>query len=513
MVETISLDNMLMLAHDPLGSTQPTPQLSQGVSEEMGVSLHLPFSNRISDDAYEVLNPEQVKTAQLVRMRLADTHVRALMRLMTLPIRAALENATVTVEDDDAAEEAQFIKDMLFLPEAAGGMKTPFRRVVAQMLLALVDGYSCFELVYKMPTDGPLAGKYTLHKIARRPPTTCTFVVDEHGDYNGFRQRATLHGKAIDEWVSPEHSMYFAAQEEENPFYGVSYFLPAFWHYDKKVKVYYLWHLAAQMNAVPGRVGTEPANASADQKRAFRTALNDYGLGSALRLPLGFEFTENSRKIDLGGFEALINHHNSGMSDSVLARRILGEGSSVVDSPLIDSSTGTAPADEMFILQLTGIMGDLEETINSHLIPKFIDWNFDSGRYPHFGFSTLTDEQKAAVRGMFDSLAAAATVNTQPEFLFELEKRIAGELGLDIDYEALEEDFLAEKDLAAAAREAQVMQTRELASGAAHEPQSAEGVPDPHAASPNAVATSGPPLLLSDIARRLLNGDGHDDSE
>ena len=53
-----------------------------------------------------------------------------------------------------------------------------------------------------------------------------------------------------------------AAQEEERKFYGISFFQSAFYHYDKKVKLYYTAHLAAQRAAVGTRVGTVPQQAT-----------------------------------------------------------------------------------------------------------------------------------------------------------------------------------------------------------------------------------------------------------
>lgn len=537
--------DMLALS-DPLAPGDPEPKLRKGVSEEMGVSLNLPFSNMVTEGQYEVANPEPVTVDRLVNMRRSDAQVRALMRIVTLPVRAALRAAEVQA-DEGGAKEAEFIKQMFELPVTAGGMATPFRHVVNQALLAVVDGYAPFELVYKMPTEGPLAGKYTLHKIARRPPSTVTFVVDDQGEFGGLRQRTTLHGRTIDAIIPRENSFYFAAQEEENPFYGVSYFLPAYWHHDKKVKLYYLMHLAAQMYAVPGRVGTEPPNASKQQKDAFFRALKDYGLGGALRLPTGFEFEEYQRKIDLSQFLSTINHHNTMMSKSVLAQEAMDMGERE-NAPLINN---VAEASDVFMQQVVTIMEDFEAKVNEMLIPKFIDWNFGTTKYPRWQFADLSSEQRDTIHEIFGALATSPSVNVTPDFVFELERSVATELGMeDLDYDGqLKRDFEERKKLELDKDKAQLQQAEAMAEqaeekaknpmpvppglgggpgsatpgGPGRPPGSEDGKVPPHergklppgkagervkrdarASLTEPLDTIGTPLLLSDVARRLV---------
>src|SRR6266567_8147626 len=76
--------------------------------------------------------------------------------------------------------------------------------------------------------------------------------------------------------------------------------------------------------------------------------------------------------------------------------------------------------------------------INHHIITRFIDWNFGSQKYPSFKWGQLTEEQKAAVQQTFDTLAAAGVqANVTPEFMLELEQKMADDLGLEIDYDSI----------------------------------------------------------------------------
>src|SRR3954471_18650984 len=228
------------MAKDNMATPKPRPLVERGFSD------YMPFTEPYQG-SHLVQKRADVTIDQLVSMRQTDGQARALYRLITLPIRAALQNATFVpaenVEGGD--EEAEFIDQLFNLPPNVGGMSVPFTRVVAQMLQAIFDGYAPFELVYDQPTKGPLKGKWTLRKMNYLPADTVKFLVTADGSFDGFRQVTQKPGgKILDIKIPRDACVYYAAQEEENRFYGLSYFQSAYYHYDKKVKLYYLMHLA-----------------------------------------------------------------------------------------------------------------------------------------------------------------------------------------------------------------------------------------------------------------------------
>lgn len=418
------------------------PKPTQGDLEvELGVPMAMPFAmpavlggagwqNRRGDEQILFRNQEPT-VQQLVEMRRKDGQARALYRLLTLPIRAALQNCSFIPAEGDTGE-AEFIENMMTLPSVAGGMKINFHRVVAQALMAIFDGFSAFEQVYWVPSVGPLKGKVTLKKLAFRPADTVYFIIDPNGNYRGFQQKTVFQGRPIDVYIAPENSFYYAANEEESPFYGVSYFESAFYHYDKKVKLYYLAHLAAQNRAVGVRIGKMPAGADMKTKQMFRTALSNFGIAQAMLVPDGYSVEELAKSAQNFDYLPLIEHHDQMMSRSVLAMFLDDDKS----SRLVDFSS---QKDDMFILMEHSIMDELAATFNNYLFPKFIDWNFGSGCYPEFQWGAFTEEQKAAIRVTFNALAIAQQTNVSPEFMFELEKLMAEQIGLEIDYQAIEE--------------------------------------------------------------------------
>lgn len=425
------------------GAPQPT---APPLDEELGLSLHLPFAvpyvdNTSTTNSYEIYRgglEDEPTVRQLVNMRKRDGQARALYRLITLPIRSALKSKKIVPSSDNGIQEAEFIRDMFMLPPALGGMESNLDNFISQVLMALFDGFSAFELVYHVPSYGPLDGRICLKKASHRPSETIKFLVGANGDFEGFRQQTQFAGKTLDVKIPKERAFYFTAQDEERPYYGVSYFQAAFSHYDKKDKLYYLAHLAAQHRAVGSRIGEVPQGASKKDIAGFRAALSDYGFAQGMIIPQGFR-VKNEYPGAVYDFLDIINHHNSQMSKSVLAAFF--DQSQGGDKAIVDFGH---QSDAMFMMMLQAIMTEISDAINDKLIPQFIDWNFGTGEYPKFTWGAFTDDQKSAITTIFDRLATAgAGVNVTPDFMMQLERKVAEDLNLSIDYGAIEEQRAA----------------------------------------------------------------------
>ena len=436
---------------------------AQEMGEEFGTRLDMPFSTawtsptgQVSQELYRP-DDDTPSVSQLMQMRKTDGQARALYRLIVLPIRSALSSVTWTPAEG-GEKEAEFIEQMFTLAPQGGGMTSSLNRVISEMLLAVFDGFSCFEQVYQVPKYGPLKGKIVLRKLAYRPSDTVTFLLDDSGGFDGFRQRAYFKGQTVDIGVPRDRALYFAVQEEERPFYGISYFQSAFYHYDVKRKLYWLAHLAAQHRAVGTRIGEVPNSASDIDKRNFRTALEDFGVMQAMTVPPGFKV---DHQYPGGSFDymQLINHHNSQMSKSVLASFF--DESHGGDKSLVDFGH---QSDALFLMALQAIMGDIAEVINVHLIPKFVDWNFGTAKYPEFTWGPFTDEQKESINETFNKLSVAGqSMTVSEDFMFELEKIMAEDMGLPVDYEAVAAERAEAK--AAAKAQAEAFNARPDAAG------------------------------------------------
>lgn len=400
---------------------------------------------------------------EMVYMIRRDGQARAMLNLLTLPIRAAFaQSEWINPEDGTGEEETAFANLMWKTPSTGGGMSVSSSMFLHQTLMALAHGFSCFEIVRKVPDSGPLAGKVVIDKMGYRDPRTVTFLADEHGNFEGFRQITNFGMRQINVVIPKEDAWYWAANEAENPMYGVSYFEPAFQHYQMKRKLYYISHLAAQLAAVPGRVGEIPLGASPKQIAEFKAGLANFAFNTAMVVPPNFKvnpFNSNSGF----QFQGMIDHHNTMMAGSILAKFLQQDDRQV----LVDNGKADASAD-MFIQLLEAVTGELSESWSTKLMPQFMDYNFGTGIYPRHRFAPLTDANKQAILDIFNAVVAATSLNCTPEFVRVTEEKLAERLGYDIDYEEI-----AKQEQEAAEQQQKMMEEQQAQQQAQAEQQAA----------------------------------------
>jgi hypothetical protein len=470
-----------------LASKKVTPKATDLNEQELGVSSSLPVgswtdwlgTSTTGKSELEAQSNALISIDQLVEMRRRDGQIRALIRLITLPILKALETAEwiepqadeegetqdenpaagataeeggEEVEQEPQAEEeteeekpvessedeepqspeVEFANLMFNLPPSSGGMTVTVQKFMRQVLLAIVEGFSCFEEVRRVPEDGPLKGKIVLKKLSHRDSKTIRFLVDDKGGFNGVRQVTQAKGQTVDVRIPRDKVWYYAANEEENPFYGVSWFESAYSHYDMKRKLYYISHIAAQFAAVPGRIGTVPQASQPKDVAAFRQGIEKFAFNTAMvvKEPYKVDSFNGNTNFD---FLKLIDHQNQMIAKSVLAKFM----EDVERQVLIENGNADASAD-FFVMGLEAMMGEIAENLTHYLMPKYIDWNFNSGVYPQFKFGQLSDSSRDVVKELLNTIATAQATKWTPEFIRELEKTMAERLDFEIDYDEIE---------------------------------------------------------------------------
>lgn len=420
----------------PAGDTATPQQLNQ----ELGVTLDMPFRSWNE----EVTNPAEVQIPDLFNrldaMLRMDGHFRALYRLLTLPFRQA---KWTFVANDGGDEEGDFMNQVFSAPPYQGGMSTSFDFIRARMIQAVVYGFAAFEPVWTMANVQGHGNRIVLKKLAPRDARTIRFRATDDGGFDGFVQRAHRPNAGFSQVIIPkEKCFFFTVDKEDHPFYGRSMFEPALYHFDKKHKLYYIGHIAAQFAAVPGRLGFETGaqnTVTVAQRNSMRTALANFGFNSAMMVPAGFDVKPfgGDAASPLEGLLEWVNHHNVQGSQSVLAQFIdLAQG--------VGGGTGSyalsQDSSDLFLMSQETILNSAAEHINWFLVPNLIDWNFGSGKYPTLKFDPLSDDMKEAMIEVFSALAVAPQDHVTPDFLFELEKRVADRFGLGIDYDKIEEE-------------------------------------------------------------------------
>lgn len=360
-----------------------------------------------------------------------DGKVAALVMLYTLPIRST--GFEVNATDGDKGE-ADFIRENFTQPMDRGGLATPLAYVIEDMAYAPFEGFRAYEKVWY-----DYQGGIRLKKLAPRDPLTLEVETDDNGDLKDVIQNMWEQTKNRKVSIPPEKMTFVTYNKVVDPYYGDSILKPAWYHYDKKHKLYYIAHVAAEVQTVPPRL-LKHNNMDAGQRAELEDALDRLGLESRISYnknmaEIEFMDVGSGTKVDI---KEMINHHDSQMSKAVLAMWIdlSSEGSSSGSRALAE------PMIDLYLKNVEGIMNLMEDAINYDVIPQLIRWNFGpNASYPEFRFETIRNETEQV---LFDTFQEYAKAGRLPDMLNRgVMTQIADKLGIELkdeDFEVPEEE-------------------------------------------------------------------------
>lgn len=404
----------------------------------------------------EVANVPKVSYDELQLMIDLDGHARALFNVLRRPILRNTKRAYIAPSGiNEGQKEAEFIDSNLLLPRHMGGMTIPLTKVFGHMCMAFIFGFKPFLKVYDRPGSVVDDDYIRLRKLAPRDPRTISFLVDNTGGFDGFRQRVHWQGRYIDETFSRNETVYYAVDEEEKPLYGKSLFLPAYNHFDKKHKMYYVIHLALAVGALSPRLATAKGNVSNEDKEAFLKALGNLGTNAAMLVPNGFEILDTQLEGAKTGlpYIEILQEHNMEMSKSILAQAIdIGTNGGTGGGFSLSKNNF-----DFLVMALEGIQEDMADMFNNFIIPDLINWNFKTKNYPRLVLPPFSSEIRDLLSDTFRAVTSAREIPWSPEFMTELEKKMAGELNIEVPQQALDDNQamrVAERELKQAMEEA-----------------------------------------------------------
>lgn len=404
-------------------------------------------------DYREITKRSDISYDELQLMVDIDGHARSLYNILRRPILRNAKRAEILPPVGGGGEaETEFIRSNYFDPVHLGGMQIPFTKACAHMTTAFLFGFKAFEKMWYRPSESPAGdGLIRLRKLSPIDARTVKFRVTENGDFDGFRQVASWKGRLIDRNVDVARAAYFNIDDEEEPFYGKSLFGPAYYHFDKKHKIYYMLHLALSVGAIPPRIATSKGSASDKDRQTFLKALGDLGANSAMLMPQGFELLDKPEFKPVTGlpFIEAIDHQNLEMSKSIVAQALdIGTGQQGGGF-----SVGKIHMDAFF-MTLEGIQDSMAVMWDNQITPELITWNFGSRKFPRVYLPPFTAEHRDLLTDVFKILNVARETKVSPEFMASIEKDMAKELGfsindVDIDEHAVEIALRQELDSAA----------------------------------------------------------------
>ncbi len=392
----------------------------------------------------EAIGFEEVPLSKLIQMCRMDGSASGILNIVKLPIMAA--GYDITEFDKKSQSEAAWVNQNLTFPPSLGGMDTSLRYVFADMCMATVTGFRAYEKVWDLKgNENDRFPMYVLKKIAPRNPLTVRLKQDDHGNYDGFVQRiiagtaAYVPGAAFtvtsanDQVIDKDKSVLFVRNREENPLYGRPDFLPVYYHYDKLHKLYYMAHLAYQLEAIPMRIGKYPQNADKGDLDKFFKNIAQLGFDTAMMMQQGYEVDEFGANRAPADKMGLINHHKTEMFTAFCAQFMnLGQtGASH------GSFAATKTFSGIFLMVLEAICQDIDEVFNFQVIPQMIDYNFGSRKYPKLKHRPMDTAKEEAIQNIFMKIMSSPADHSTPEFLLGIEEELATDLGLKIDYDAI----------------------------------------------------------------------------
>ena len=371
------------------------------------------------------INPEQIN-----KMMRIDGEIGGLFRLLTIPLRGS--QIEIVPTNKRANREANFVREVLLGSYQEGGMLTPLRTVMATILRMLIDGWSPHEIVWEIRD-----GFVRVDKIEYRPIRTITPQLDGNNNLVSYEQDlAKIHIKNIENrkiTINSSKIMHFVNGPEWNPVFGRSSFIQAFYHYEKKHKLYYISHIAAQINALRLRVLKVPSEKDKLVPK-YLDLVSKLGFNTAIHLPNDFELDLLDTGNNFPDVLPLIQHHDTQAAKSLLAQ-VMDVG--------VEGKTGSFNLSDthfdIFIANLELISDYIAEIFNNVLIPKIIDWNFGTGNYPKVKFLPFDRLIKKVLFELYTRIVSSANLNVTPEFILEIEQNVASTIGLNVDYENIEE--------------------------------------------------------------------------
>ena len=430
---------------------------------------------------------------------------------LTLPIREAARDIVPAKGDKG---EAEFANSVLMTADHEGGMQTPVSDLVGQITSGQIFRRAFFEKTWKIrETDG----KIVYDKIAYRPPATCQARYnDRTGAAQGFRQQVWLFGgnlmlsskQKVPGYVDIPgiRSYIYTHGKHREPLTGASEMEVAYWCYQTKMKLLYLWYHFLENQALPRTIVYGNDQPEANQRASDIAALKSSGVVGIERPPDGakaFEIIESSQ--DSGKyFTDAMNFLEGWQVHSVLAGFMA----------LTSSATGgkgsyalSQDQSSFFLKSRQAVAREISDSIQHDILRPLIILNYGTkAAFPSWRFGPLQDEQTQALLTLFGQLSAAPVLHIPLPVLDLITERMADILQLDVTqvHDALvstasqRAEQLAGNPPPGMPPEAagQLGQLQGFANGATNLAQAAAGRAQAGAGSPTGAGSSGLPRAM-----------------
>lgn len=356
------------------------------------------------------------------REMMKDPTVEGLFNIVTMPILASEYQIVAEDENENAKEQADFVRKNLFESSFKGGIETPFDLFLDEAMLALTDGFAVWEKVYRLNKDG----KLELKKLALRDSLSVELEA-EKGEYIGVKQ--TLEDGGVVE-IPAYKTFLFTHNKKFNRLYGRSILNSLYKNYDKKQKLEYLDSIALQNDAIKPKILTETQEHLGVGSGAMRKIIHAIGkfgkTNSAVSVPFGYDI--KTLESDGRDPHQSIERQKSEMAFAFMANFMLlgAQGKSSSGSYALSNTQAG-----IFQMSLQSILDKLEAHINQYIIADLIDLNFAEPHYPQFKFAKLDKSKIESIFEIFKKMVDKDKVSD--EVVKQVEDEVANQLGFQIE--------------------------------------------------------------------------------
>lgn len=374
-----------------------------------------------------------VQDFEIEAMLRTDGKARAVEQVLTLPIRGA--RWQITKPADDRGQHDLVVR-ALTAPETQGGMRTPFRQVLAQATAACLYRSSAFEKVFKLDSDG----RVVYDAVAYRPPTSVYLARNaKTAQLQGFLQWTWVDIARFERIYIPQAKAWIYLHGlHRDPILGSSDIEVCWRVFETKQKIRFLWNAFMENQVTPKAIarkitGDDPAGAAA-LARQVATLKG----GGVVGITSADEVTPwNSQPQAAGVFLAAVNYLDEEMYASVMANFLgLGTASGIRGGGSFALSLSQT---DFYLQSRQAVMAELAEAVTHGLIAPLVRWNFGAdAAVPEFKYVGMapTSNTTEAIMQMVTALvgtppAPGVAPQVPQEFIDELVDTTAGQLGLD----------------------------------------------------------------------------------
>ena len=356
------------------------------------------------------------------REMMKDPTVEGLFNIVTMPILASEYQIVAEDENENAKEQADFVRKNLFESSFKGGIETPFDLFLDEAMLALADGFAVWEKVYRLNKDG----KLELKKLALRDSLSVELEA-EKGEYVGVKQ--TLEDGGVVE-IPAYKTFLFTHNKKFNRLYGRSILNSLYKNYDKKQKLEYLDSIALQNDAIKPKILTETQEHLGVGSGAMRKIIHTIGKFGKTNSAVGIPFGYDIKTLESDGRDPhqSIERQKSEMAFAFMANFMLlgAQGKSSSGSYALSNTQAG-----IFQMSLQSILDKLEAHINQYIIADLIDLNFAEPHYPQFKFAKLDKSKIESIFEIFKKMVDKDKVSD--EVVKQVEDEVANQLGFQIE--------------------------------------------------------------------------------